>query len=74
MAARRLQISLRVLKNISRGSALFIIIINTNEIPHHFTFIYIYFFFFEAKVAVTHNQPSPTPTFVLLLIVCLLKH
>ena len=72
MAARRLQISLRVLKNISRGSALFIIIINTNEIPHHFTFIYIYFF--EAKVAVTHNQPSPTPTFVLILIVCLLKH
>ena len=71
MAARRLQISLRVLKNISRGSALFIIIINTNEIPHHFTFI---FFFFEAKVAVTHNPPSPTPTFVLLLIVCLLKH
>ena len=72
MAARRLQISLRVLKNISRGSAIFIIIINTNEIPHHFTFIYI--FFFEAKVAVTHNPPSPTPTFVLILIVCLLKH
>ena len=71
MAARRLQISLRVLKNISRGSALFIIIINTNEIPHHFTCI---FFFFEAKVAVTHNPPSPTPTFVLILIVCLLKH
>lgn len=70
MAARRLQISLRVLKNISRGSGLFIIIINTNEIPHHFTFI----FFFAAKVAVTHNPPSPTPTFVLLLIVCLLKH
>ena len=70
MAARRLQISLRVLKNISRGSALFII--NTNEIPHHFTYIYI--FFFEAKVAVTHNPPSPTPTFVLILIVCLLKH
>lgn len=69
MAARRLQISLRVLKNISRGSALFII--NTNEIPHHFTFINI---FFEAKVAVTHNPPSPTPTFVLILIVCLLKH
>ena len=74
MAARRLQISLRVLKNISRGSALFIIIINTNEIPHHFTYIYIYIFFFEAKVAVTHNPPSPTPTFVLILIVCLLKH
>ena len=72
MAARRLQISLRVLKNISRGSAIFIIIINTNEIPHHFTFIL--FFFFEAKVAVTHNPPSPTPTFVLILIVCLLKH
>ena len=72
MAARRLQISLRVLKNISRGSALFIIIINTNEIPHHFTSIYI--FFFEAKVAVTHNPPSPTPTFVLILIECLLKH
>ena len=71
MAARRLQISLRVLKNISRESALFIIIINTNEIPHHFTFIYI--FFFEAKVAVTHNPPSPTPTFVLILIECLLK-
>ena len=71
MAARRLQISLRVLKNISRGSAIFIIIINTNEIPHHFTFI---LFFFEAKVAVTHNPPSPTPTFVLILIVCLLKH
>ena len=71
MAARRLQISLRVLKNISRGSALFIIIINTNEIPHHFTFI---FFFFEAKVVVTHNPTSPTPTFVLILIVCLLKH
>ena len=70
MAARRLQISLRVLKNISRGSGLFIIIINTNEIPHHFTFI----FFFAAKVAVTHNPPSPTPTFVLLLTVCLLKH
>ena len=72
MAARRLQISLRVVKNISQGSALFIIIINTNEIPHHFTYIYI--FFFEAKVAVTHNPPSPTPTFVLILIVCLLKH
>lgn len=71
MAARRLQISLRVLKNISRGSALFIIIINTNEIPHHFTFIFL---FFEAKVAVTHNPPSPTPTFVLILIECLLKH
>ena len=71
MAARRLQISLRVLKNISRGSALFIIIINTNEIPHHFTFIFL---FFEAKVAVTHNPPSPAPTFVLILIECLLKH
>ena len=70
MAARRLQISLRVLKNIARGSALFIIIINTNEIPHHFTFIFL---FFEAKVAVTHNPPSSTPTFVLILIVCLLK-
>ena len=72
MAARRLQISLRVLKNISRGSALFIIIINTNEIPHD-SLLYIYIFF-AAKVAVTHNPPSPTPTFVLLLIVCLLKH
>ena len=70
MAARRLQISLRVVKNISQGSALFIIIINTNEIPHHFTFIFL---FFEAKVAVTHNPPSPTPTFVLILIECLLK-
>ena len=34
MAARRYEISLRVLKNISRVSAA-----NTNEIPNHFTFI-----------------------------------
>ena len=62
MAARRLQISLRVLKNISRGSALFIIIINTNEIPHHFTFIYIYIFFFlKQKLqlhTINHLQPQ----------------
>ena len=68
MAARRLEISLRVLKNISRVSTLFITIINTNEIPYHFTFI-----FFVAKVAITHNPPSPTQTFVLLLIVFVLK-
>ena len=36
MAARRYEISLRVLKNISRVSAA---IINTNEIPNHFTLI-----------------------------------
>ena len=36
MVARRYEISLRVLKNISRVSAA---IINTNEIPNHFTLI-----------------------------------
>ena len=36
MTARRYEISLRVLKNISRVSAA---IINTNEIPNHFTLI-----------------------------------
>ena len=35
MAARRYEISLRVLKNISRVSAY----INTNEIPNYFTLI-----------------------------------
>ena len=35
MAARRCEISLRVLKNISRVSAVFYI--NTNELPNHFT-------------------------------------
>ena len=57
MAARRLQISLRVLKNISRGSALFIIIINTNEIPHHFT---LYFCFLKQKLQLhTIHHPQP---------------
>ena len=60
MAARRLQISLRVLKNISRGSALFIIIINTNEIPHHFTF-YIYIFFFGSKSCSYTQSTIPNP-------------
>ena len=36
MAARRYEISLRVLQNISRVSAA---IINTNEIPNHFTLL-----------------------------------
>ena len=57
MAARRLQISLRVLKNISRGSAIFIIIINTNEIPHHFTFIY----FFLSKSCSYTQSTIPNP-------------
>jgi len=69
MVAWRLEISFRVLKNIARGSALFIIIININEMPHHFTFI----LFLVAKVAITHNSLSPIPTFVLLLIVCVLN-
>ena len=38
MAARRYEISLRVLKNISRVSAS-MYYINTNEIPNHFTLI-----------------------------------
>ena len=59
MAARRLQISLRVLKNISRGSALFIIIINTNEIPHHFTYIYIYIFLKQKLQLHTIHHPQP---------------
>ena len=59
MAARRLQISLRVVKNISQGSALFIIIINTNEIPHHFTFIYIFFFLKQKLQLHTINHPQP---------------
>ena len=38
MATRRYEISLRVLKNISRVSAS-MYYINTNEIPNHFTLI-----------------------------------
>ena len=38
MAAQRYEISLRVLKNISRVSAS-MYYINTNEIPNHFTLI-----------------------------------
>ena len=56
MAARRLQISLRVLKNISRGSALFII--NTNDIPHHFTYIYIFFLKQKLQLHTIHH-PQP---------------
>ena len=58
MAARRLQISLRVVKNISQGSALFIIIINTNEIPHHFTYIYIFFLKQKLQLHTIHH-PQP---------------
>ena len=39
MAARRYEISLRVLKNISRVSACSIYYIDTNELPNHFTLI-----------------------------------
>ena len=71
MAARRLEISLRVLKNISRVSAIFIIIIiiNTNEIPHHFTFI----LFLSQKSQLHTNPPYRNSTFVLILIVCVFR-